>query len=722
MKITPDNLRGADARSRSTRSMPACRPGRSPTASSTAALFFPQGEDEYSRVGEMVGGIMGRGVDRDLRRHRAHRHLRLEGQGVRSRQHGAAQPDRGPQDPGGSSSATTPTASRRSRSSARASCRASCRPARSGCCSRPSCIAARACSTAGANRSSSTTPTTTTSTDIFQENPDHWSNRKGLRIRDEIRMVRPGFYLGRAYHQPRLRPELHAAQRGGRRGAGGRLPRRRRRRRGLLAGGRADLGLGRLSAAMPRRAASAWLILLRPAGGWLPATPATAALAGRQPAAPVLAVDPDEPGPSLPPVGRSLFDFLTMREEGRPRRSRSCRSRSRRCSRRSRPRSAGPAPSLQKVLIPLGRSLQRNAANPDFFAFPRAVVAVDREPALRPGASGMLLAGPALSRLPGEGRDHRGDQLQRGGRAGSSIQVVRDYREGGAAEVYYADRPTCIACHRNHAPIFSKPLWDETNANAAIAATLAALQDEFYGIPVARGVDIPNAFDAATDRANSFAALQRIWQEGCELPDAPADGVACRADALLAVLQYKLAGNRHPAPDRNGPGKAFAAALRRQWDALWPGGLALPDGDVPNRVPLAAPLDPHVPLSEAEAHPAHHASSAHSSRSSRARRARSGMPRQRRAGPAAGRRARAVHRERRHPAARRFLVAAQDAPTSDIEATCEIATRRPRGRAPRDPHRLPRARGPGAARLRPAAGRRGARRRDRPPAGRRPRS
>jgi hypothetical protein len=34
---------------------------------------------------------------------------------------------------------------------------------------------------------------------IFRENPDHWVNRKGLRIRDEIRMVRPGFYLGRAY-------------------------------------------------------------------------------------------------------------------------------------------------------------------------------------------------------------------------------------------------------------------------------------------------------------------------------------------------------------------------------------------------------------------------------------------------------------------------------------------------------------------------------------------
>jgi hypothetical protein len=85
------------------------------------------------------------------------------------------------------------------------------------------------------------------------------------------------------------------------------------------------------------------------------------------------------------------------------------------------------------------------------------------------------------------------------------------------------------------------------------------------------------------------------------VPDAPAEAVACRADALLAVLQYKLAGNRHLGPEHDGPGKAFTATVGRHWDARWPGGLALPEGDVPNRVPLTAPLDPHVPLSEAEA-------------------------------------------------------------------------------------------------------------------------
>src|SRR5262249_28746961 len=33
----------------------------------------------------------------------------------------------------------------------------------------------------------------------YRKSPDSLANRNGLRIRDEIRMVRPGFYLGRAY-------------------------------------------------------------------------------------------------------------------------------------------------------------------------------------------------------------------------------------------------------------------------------------------------------------------------------------------------------------------------------------------------------------------------------------------------------------------------------------------------------------------------------------------
>jgi hypothetical protein len=37
--------------------------------------------------------------------------------------------------------------------------------------------------------------------DGYREMPDALAGREGLQIRDEIRMVRPGFYLGRAYAQ-----------------------------------------------------------------------------------------------------------------------------------------------------------------------------------------------------------------------------------------------------------------------------------------------------------------------------------------------------------------------------------------------------------------------------------------------------------------------------------------------------------------------------------------
>ncbi len=33
----------------------------------------------------------------------------------------------------------------------------------------------------------------------YQESPDYLAGRRGLKVRDEIRMIRPGFYLGRAY-------------------------------------------------------------------------------------------------------------------------------------------------------------------------------------------------------------------------------------------------------------------------------------------------------------------------------------------------------------------------------------------------------------------------------------------------------------------------------------------------------------------------------------------
>jgi hypothetical protein len=219
---------------------------------------------------------------------------------------------------------------------------------------------------------------------------------------------------------------------------------------------------------------------------------------------PAWAIDPAVPGSTLPPAGRSLFDFVAAAGVPFPFEA---------LVRKVEADAGCTGQCVKPVLIPLGRS-QRAAAAPEFFTFPRVVVAVTGEG-----------VGPMLAR----DRIYLGYQEQANlvevisyneAAARFEFQLVRDYRAGGTPQVVYANRDVCTACHQNHAPIFSRPVWDETNANPKIAARLSAARKSYYGIPVHRGVDIPNAIDDATDRANRIGATQRIWREACDAPAA----------------------------------------------------------------------------------------------------------------------------------------------------------------------------------------------------------
>ncbi|MFL6290379.1 MAG: hypothetical protein ACJ759_05745, partial [Thermoanaerobaculia bacterium] len=175
---------------------------------------------------------------------------------------------------------------------------------------------------------------------------------------------------------------------------------------------------------------------------------------------PEWAVDPQEPGASLPPAGRSLFDHLFARE-GVPFPFAELLAR---IEQRS---------PLKKVLIPLGRSLQRNAADPEFFRYPRAVVAVDTDGVLKDrlylGYHEKAAVLEVISYNESAGR--------------FEFQLVLDYRPGGAARLVYANRAVCTACHQGGGPLFSRQVWDETNANPEIARLLAAEKRDFYGFP-----------------------------------------------------------------------------------------------------------------------------------------------------------------------------------------------------------------------------------------------
>ncbi len=299
---------------------------------------------------------------------------------------------------------------------------------------------------------------------------------------------------------------------------------------------------------------------------------ATAMAAGKPEATWV--IDPAVPGENLPPAGRSQFDRLfASSHKGQvdydlpfPFEALLARIDSQ--------VSGDPASSLppaKRVLIPLGRSLQRTAAAPDYFAFPRVVVAVDSPPA-SPSA-------PFLKDRLYIGYQEKSAVLEvisyneAAGRF--EFQLVKDYRAGGKPQVVYANRTLCYACHQNGAPIFSRALWDETNANPQVAAQLAASGKQFHGIPPERGVDVPYAIDIAIKRANGFALTQRLWQEACG--EANLTARRCRAGLFAAALRHVLADGRKGSVTVTVP----TDAARR-----WPGGLATVPADIPNRNPL----------------------------------------------------------------------------------------------------------------------------------------
>jgi hypothetical protein len=196
MKITPDNLKelSQEQVDQIYARLPA---GPIPDGVYLGGAFFPQGEGEYSRIGEVVGGIMGRGVtaisdrieriatyvwkgkafDRDdmVLRNLIEDRTTLEALIDDDEDIETIEIPRQ-----GFLSFFLPTRTVWLLFPAKLHCGQSLLDGR-----RESIIIDYAYND--------------DLEEIFREEPDHWVNRKGLRIRDEIRMVRPGFYLGRAY-------------------------------------------------------------------------------------------------------------------------------------------------------------------------------------------------------------------------------------------------------------------------------------------------------------------------------------------------------------------------------------------------------------------------------------------------------------------------------------------------------------------------------------------
>jgi hypothetical protein len=261
-------------------------------------------------------------------------------------------------------------------------------------------------------------------------------------------------------------------------------------------------------------------------------------------------IDPAVPGPDVPPVGKSLFDRLVPGTPPFPFTSLLNEIESR----------VGGSVRYRRVLIPLGRSLQRSAAAPEFFTYPRAVAAFD--------------AGPIKDRLFLGYQEKAGvvEVLSYNEEAGRfEFQLVSNYREGATPKVERASRKVCTVCHQNQAPVFSRQLWDETNSNPGVMKLLLREGKDFYGFPIQQSADVPYQIDNAIHRANEFSLYQMLWREA---------GTGVRASWLRAMLRCRLSG----ACDVTKEAGASPIAV---WRKRWPRGLLIPNPEIPNRNPVA---------------------------------------------------------------------------------------------------------------------------------------
>ncbi len=315
-------------------------------------------------------------------------------------------------------------------------------------------------------------------------------------------------------------------------------------------------------------------------------------------------VDPHQVGPDLPPQGRSLFDRLFTRQ-GKDGPQYDVPFPISRVLDRIRSQlgakpvaigsgyGPGSDSGMQKILIPLGRSLQRFAAAPNFFESPRVVVAVDGEPQ-------EVLSGQHPLRL--------NDRLFLGYQEQAKVlevisyneqasrfefQVVDDYAEGLIPKVYYANRQVCRSCHQNGSPIFSKAGWNETNGSNLISERLGEVSKDFYGLGYRSGTVGPAAVDNATDRANLFSVNQLLWRESCGRDSSEAR--RCRSAAIIAMLQQRLSAST--GFDRNSERyqKDYLLAAKSHWNRLWSSGLLVPNPNIPDREPLLNEAPASIP-------------------------------------------------------------------------------------------------------------------------------
>ena len=312
-------------------------------------------------------------------------------------------------------------------------------------------------------------------------------------------------------------------------------------------------------------------------------------------------IDASKPGSDVPEIGRSLFDMIVMMNSTDESINKIPFPFSRLIE-KIRSQMKDTDNTIQRVRIPIGRSLRRNIAAPDYFHSPRIIIATDSEPSSGQGYAGVNLRGRLF--LGYQEKSNILEIISYNPWAGRfEFQEVLNYGANLTPTVKYANRTLCLSCHQNAGPIFSTEPWLETDSNQQIRMQLpkqvSASKVKAEYLP---RFDNVWALDYATDRANYFASSQFIWQHACGNDESSIrlDAIQCRAAMFKAILQYHLLDfvDQNSISFRDW----FLPVILRNWQQKWPSGLLIATADIEDKNPFSVsaiaaqdPLNPRQP-------------------------------------------------------------------------------------------------------------------------------
>ncbi len=260
-----------------------------------------------------------------------------------------------------------------------------------------------------------------------------------------------------------------------------------------------------------------------------------------------------DPGPDLPPIGRSKFDQVIASQNKNTEKLLVPFPFDKLLALIKSKIDLGDAQfPISFLLFPFGRSLQRFAAEPEFFKYPRVVIAVNAQSVfsdkhLKIDLQSKLYIGyvETTNMLEVISYNEKAARYE--------FQVVKNYKKGATPEIFYAKRRLCMTCHEAGLPIFPSEPWSESSDNSLLAKEIIKARGSktYFGYPIEPPDMSDRIFSAEAMKADfnvAGAGRKQFAQKILDLICDPKE--KDRIDCLGTGLKVAMAANNNYWPGK----------------------------------------------------------------------------------------------------------------------------------------------------------------------------